>query len=444
MRFPRLLKKKKKKSSLKTKLSQKHFKEAKQYLVGGVNSPVRAFGAVGGTPLFIKKAKEAILIDEDGNSLIDFVCSWGPLILGHCHPAVVRAIQNTAQLGTSFGAPTQAETVFAKEIQKAFPSMEKIRLVSSGTEATQSAIRLARGATQREIIVKFEGCYHGHSDALLVKAGSGGATFGIPTSQGISQALAQYTFVLPYNDTNAVERLFQSRGKQIAAIILEPIAANMGVILPKKEFLQTIRKCCDKYQTVLIFDEVISGFRVSYGGAQSSYQIRPDLTCLGKIIGGGLPIGAYGGASDLMKHISPEGPVYQAGTLSGNPLAVSAGLATLKELSKKSSYQELSEKTKYFCTKLENAVLKLKAPVQLNWVTGMFTLFFSKNSITDFKSANQSDTQAYAKFFHFLLEKGIYFPPSQFEACMISLAHTQKQLDTALKHITDYLKHEFK
>ncbi len=423
---------------MKTKKSQKIFKNSQTILVGGVNSPVRAFGSVGGTPLIIKKGHGACVYDEDGNSYIDFVNSWGALILGHARPSIVHAIQNTAAHGTSFGAPTEAEYLLAKEIQKAFPSMQKIRFVNSGTEATQSALRLARGFTKREKILKFSGCYHGHTDALLVKAGSGGATFGIPTSEGIPEDVAEKTKVLEFNDSQALNSLFVQEGKELAAVIIEPIAANMGVVLPSKEFLKKLRFLCTASKTLLIFDEVITGFRVALGGAQKMYGIEPDLTCLGKIIGGGLPVGAYGGKDEIMKKLSPLGGVYQAGTLSGNPLAMAAGLATLKELSQKGVYGSLRSKTSYFCEKLQKILRRAENSCQLHWTTGMFTLFFNPSKITDFESAQASDTKAYARFFHAMLQKGIYLPPSQFEANFISLAHSKKELDYTLECVNQY------
>ncbi|MBI4041601.1 MAG: glutamate-1-semialdehyde 2,1-aminomutase [Deltaproteobacteria bacterium] len=415
------------------------FKKASHALVGGVNSPVRNFSSVGGTPLFIKKGQGSKIVDEDGNIFIDFVNSWGPLILGHAHPRVIKAIEQQARRGTTFGAPTAIETEFICEIQKAFPSMEKIRLVSSGTESTQSAIRLARGYTQRDLIVKFEGCYHGHTDPLLVKAGSGGATFGVATSKGIPEAASQYTFVLPYNDTGALERLFSARGKQIACVIVEPVAANMGVVLPKRDFLQKMRELCSLSGALLIFDEVITGFRIAKGGAQEYYGITADLTCLGKIIGGGLPMGAYGGKEALMKHVCPEGNVYQAGTLSGNPLAVVAGLSTVKTLSQVNSYKKLLQMTEYVCKKIEALLQFKKEKAQINWICGMFTVFFSDSPVVDFKTAQAQDSKTYAAYFHFMLERGIYLPPSPYEACMISLAHEPKELDLYFKAFSAFL-----
>lgn len=406
------------------KLSQKIFQQSQDILVGGVNSPVRAFGAVGGIPRVIKKAKGAMIYDEDGNSYIDYINSWGALILGHAHPKVVNAICNTSKSGTSFGAPTHVEYSLAREIQKVFPSMEKLRFVSSGTEATQSAIRLARGFTGRNKIVKFEGCYHGHSDSLLVKAGSGALTFGIPSSLGVPQNFSKETIVLPFNHVGALEETFLTAGNEIAAVIIEPIAANMGVVLPKKGYLEKIREITARHQSLLIFDEIITGFRISRGGVQQYYSIKPDITCLGKIIGGGLPVGAYGGKREIMELISPLGGVYQAGTLSGNPVTMAAGLATLKELSRTNVYKKIYEKTEFFCTRLEKIIQRNNMEARLTWTTGMFTLFVDH----------------YPTFFHALLEEGIYFPPSQFEACFISWAHTKKQLDLTLSVIERYFE----
>ena len=420
--------------------SQELFKKSQQVLVGGVNSPVRAFGSVGGTPRFVRSGKGATLYDEDGNAYLDFVGSWGPLILGHAHPKVTEAISKAAQAGSSFGAPTQKELSLANRVIDAFPSIEKIRFVNSGTEAAQSSIRLARGYTGRDRIVKFEGCYHGHSDSLLVKAGSGGATFGVPTSLGIPKALAKQTTVLPFNDAIAVKNLFRGSGKKIAAVIIEPIAANMGVILPEKAFLRMIKQCCNDNGALLIFDEIITGFRVAFGGAQELYQIKPDLTCLGKIVGGGLPMGAYGGAAEIMDKVSPLGGVYQAGTLSGNPLAVAAGLETLTIISQKQTYPKLYAKTKYFCDALQNILRKAGKKYPLHWTTGMFTLFFNHEKVTDFKSARRSDTKAFSDYFHAMLNEGVYLPPSQFEANFISLSHTKKNLDFALNKMEGYFK----
>ncbi len=420
------------------KNSYEIFKKSQTLLVGGVNSPVRAFRSVGGSPPIIKRACGARLYDEDGCGYIDFVNSWGALILGHSHPSIVKAICEAASQGTSFGAPTKAEYLLARELQKAYPSLQKIRFVNSGTEATQSAIRLARGFTQREKILKFSGCYHGHTDSLLVKAGSGGATFGVPTSQGIPLAVVEKTRVVEFNDDEELEEVFSQEGKEIAAVIVEPIAANMGVVLPQKNFLQKLQKFCQDSGALLIFDEVITGFRVALGGAQKIYGISPDLTCLGKIIGGGLPVGAYGGRKDIMHHLSPEGGVYQAGTLSGNPLAMAAGLATLRELFQRGTYGRLKAKTTYFCERLQNILQKAQSPCQLNWTTGMFTLFFNPSKVTNFYSAMLSDTQAYARFFHAMLQKGIYLPPSQFEANFISLSHSKKELDIVLESMRHY------
>lgn len=415
------------------------FGKSQQVLVGGVNSPVRAFLSVGGTPRFIRQGKGAYLYDEDGNRYIDFVGSWGPLILGHAHPKVTKAVSWQLKAGSSYGAPTRMEYLLAKKIIQAFPSVEKIRFVSSGTEAVQSAIRVARGYTGREKIVKFEGCYHGHTDSLLVKAGSGGATFGIPTSRGVPQTVVRQTIVLPFNDDEAVKRLFEQEGKDIAAAIVEPIAANMGVVLPKKSFLRTLREKCAANGALLIYDEVITGFRIAFGGAQEWDSVSADLTCFGKIIGGGFPVGAYGGPKKIMSLLSPEGDIYQAGTLSGNPVAMVAGLTTLQELGKKGVYHRLQSKTEYLCHRLEKIIRNAKYPCQLNWTTGMFTLFFNCHRVTDFVTASQSDTKRFSDYFHAMLECGIYLPPSQFEANFISLSHSREDFDTVLEKIEEYL-----
>lgn len=395
---------------------------------GGVNSPVRAFRAVGGIPFFVAKGEGCYLWDVDGNRYIDFVCSWGPLILGHAHPEVVEAVKKTVEKGTTYGTPTELEVLLAEKIQQAFPSMEMLRLVSSGTEATMSAIRAARGYTGRKKIVKFEGCYHGHADYLLVKAGSGATTFGIPDSAGVPEGIAQDTIVLPYNDVQAFNETMDAIGKEIAAVIVEPVAGNMGVVLPKPEFLNALREQTEKHGAVLIFDEVITGFRVAYRGVQSLYNIRPDMTCLGKIVGGGFPLAAYGGRKEIMQSIAPLGPVYQAGTLSGNPVAVTAGLKTLEILERDNPYPELERKTRQLVETIVDAAKEADIPVQINQIASMFTVFFTDQPVVDYKSAKQSDTQRYARFFHSLLEQGVYFPPSQFEAAFVSVAHDEEAL----------------
>ncbi len=415
------------------KNSKKLFSRAQKYLVGGVNSPVRAFKSVGGNPIFIHKGKGAYLWDVDGNKYADFVGSWGPLILGHNHPSILLKIRQQAVLGSSYGAPTELEIEMAKLVSEAIPSIEKVRFVSSGTEAAMSAIRLARGATKRDKIIKFSGCYHGHSDGLLVKAGSGATTLGVPDSSGIPKAYSAQTIVLPYNDSSAAIRCFKKMGEEIAAIIVEPIAANMGVILPQKGFLETLRHVTQQWGALLIFDEVITGFRVSYGGAQKLLGIKPDLTCLGKIIGGGLPVGAFGGKKEIMEHLSPLGPVYQAGTLSGNPLAMAAGIETLKQLKKLNPYSELEKRCKKFIQSWISAA-------QINQIGSLFTLFFSEQPVTDYSSALKANTKLYAQFFHKLLEQGIYFPPSQFEAAFISCAHEESLLEKISYKILNTLR----
>jgi glutamate-1-semialdehyde 2,1-aminomutase len=425
---------------LKTTRSEKLFKAARKVIPGGVNSPVRAFRSVGGTPLFIARAKGATIVDADGNSFIDYVASWGPMILGHAHPKVVSAVRRAAEKGTSYGAPTEGEIVLANLIRKAFPSMDRIRLVSSGTEAAMSAVRLARGFTGRDKILKFEGCYHGHADSMLVKAGSGALTFGQPDSPGVPRDLARHTLTAAFNDIATVRRLFEMNRGQIAAVIVEPVPGNMGVIPPKPGFLESLKKISKQEGVLLIFDEVISGFRVAFGGAQELYGIAPDLTILGKIIGGGLPVGAFGGRADVMEALSPVGPVYQAGTLSGNPLAVAAGIACLTELSRKGIYKKLGEKADYLGEGLDRVLRNSGVPTWTNRVGSMWTTFFHGGPVTDYASAKMSDTAAYARFFHGLLSRGIYIAPSQFEAGFVSLAHTRKDLDRTVAAARESLK----
>jgi glutamate-1-semialdehyde 2,1-aminomutase len=412
--------------------SKKLFEEAQRYLPGGVDSPVRAFKAVGGTPLFIKRGQGSRLYDEDGNEFIDYVGSWGPLILGHAHPRVVKAIKKAVEHGSSFGAPTQLETTLAKLICRAMPSIEMVRFVNSGTEATMSAIRLARAFTGRSKVVKFAGCYHGHSDGLLAKAGSGMATLGIPTSPGVPAAVTADTLVAPYNNVEAVEQLFKDFASDIAAVIVEPIAGNMGVVLPQPGFLERLRSLTRQYGALLIFDEVITGFRVAYGGAQQLYGVTPDLTCLGKIIGGGLPVGAYGGRRDIMQMVAPSGPVYQAGTLAGNPLAMTAGIETITILKESGAYQELEKKTSLLEKGIIQAANKVGVDIQLPRVGSMFTVFFATDPVTDYDTAIRADTSLYAQFFHHMLSQGIYFPPSQFEAAFVSAAHTHKDIQSTI------------
>lgn len=418
---------------MKTLQSTKLFAEAQQLIPGGVNSPVRAFRSVGGQPRFIARAKGSRLYDVDANTYIDYVLSWGPMILGHAEPSVVRAVKKAAGLGTSYGAPTRLEVLLAKEIQAAFPLMEKIRLVSSGTEAVMSAIRAARGFAKRDGVLKFEGCYHGHSDYLLAKAGSGLATLGIPDSPGVPTDFVKHTLTAPYNDLRTVQRLIRDHHDQLACVILEPIAGNMGVVPPAPDFLSGIRQLTADNNIVLIFDEVISGFRVNYGGAQALYGIKPDLTVLGKIIGGGLPVGAYGGRKEIMDLIAPSGPVYQAGTLSGNPLAVTAGLATLKQLRAKGTYKTLEDRSAQLAKGIGEAAKKAGVPLTQTRVGSMLTGFFTPGPVVDWNSASQSDTRRYGTFFHRMLEQGIYLAPSQFEAAFLSTAHSSQDIEKTIK-----------
>ncbi len=408
--------------------SEALYEAASKLLVGGVDSPVRAYRAVGGTPPFIRNAKGARIYDEDGNQYLDYVCSWGALILGSSHPKVVSAIQRRLPKGTSYGAPTRLETELARLIASAFPSIEKLRFVNSGTEATMSAIRLARAFTNREKVLKFEGCYHGHVDSLLVKGGSGMATLSTPDSAGVTKAEAENTLIAPYNDLEAVEACFERSAEEIAAVIVEPIAGNMGLIPPKLGFLEGLRGITRKHRSLLIFDEVISGFRVALGGAQQLYRIDADLTCLGKIIGGGLPVGAYGGRGEIMKLVSPEGPVYQAGTLAGNPLAMTAGITTIKELLKKGFYETLERKSSEFQNGILRAAKTKRVPLRLNRVGSMVGLFFTDHEVLDYSSAKSTDTEMYSAFFHSMLDSGIYLPPSPFETIFLSSAHTAADL----------------
>lgn len=413
--------------------SEELFAEAQRYLPGGVDSPVRAFRAVGGKPLFIKRGLGSKIYDEDGNEFIDYVCSWGPLILGHAHPQVVEALKGAIERGTSFGAPTELETALAKMICTAIPSIEMVRFVSSGTEAVMSALRLARAFSGREKVVKFSGCYHGHCDGLLVKAGSGLATLGIPDSSGVPASYAQTTLVCPYNDEAAVEQLFQKYAEEIAAIIVEPVAANMGVVPPKPGFLQGLRRLTKESGSLLIFDEVVTGFRLAYGGVQDRYRVAPDLTCLGKVIGGGLPVGAYGGREAIMKMVAPLGSVYQAGTLSGNPLAMTAGLETLRILSQPGTYDLLEQRTSLLTAKLGQAIAKAGVPAFISRAGSMFTIFFTECEVIDYESARSSNTSLFARLHHRLLEEGIYWPPSQFEAAFMSLTHDEADIEKTVR-----------
>ncbi|MBV9280409.1 MAG: glutamate-1-semialdehyde 2,1-aminomutase [Chloroflexi bacterium] len=400
---------------------------------GGVNSPVRAFAAVGGVPPFMERGEGPCLWDVDGKQYVDYVMSWGPLILGHAFPPVVRAIEAAARCGTSFGAPTAREVRLAELVVGAFSSIETVRFVNSGTEATMSAIRLARAYTGREAIVKFAGNYHGHVDALLAQAGSGSLTLGIPSSPGVPGSTAHWTFVLPYNDSAAVEAVFQERGGDIAAVIVEPIAGNMGVVPPAPGFLETVRRCTSSAGALLILDEVITGFRVALGGAQALLGIQPDLTTLGKVLGGGLPVGAYGGRKQVMDLVSPTGPVYQAGTLSGNPLAMAAGVASLEALRAQDFYSRLAATTDRLASGLRDAAGAADVPVTVNACTGMLTLFFTEGPVTDLRAAQTADTARYARFFHAMLERGIYLPPSQYEAWMLCSQHSPDVVDRTIE-----------
>ncbi|AZR73291.1 glutamate-1-semialdehyde-2,1-aminomutase [Anoxybacter fermentans] len=413
--------------------SRRAFEEAKKVIPGGVNSPVRALKAVGCDPVFISRAKGAWLYDIDGNQFIDYIGSWGPMIVGHAHPDVVAALEEVISLGTSFGAPTELETMLAQMVLEAFPSMDKVRMVNSGTEATMSAIRLARAYTDRDLIVKMEGCYHGHADSLLIKAGSGATTLGVPTSPGVPQDFARNTISVPYNDLEILRQVFAERGEEIAAVILEPIPGNMGVVLPKEGYLTGLRELTKEYGALLIFDEVITGFRVAYGGAQELYGIDPDITCLGKIIGGGLPVGAYGGKEEIMAQVAPEGPVYQAGTLSGNPLAMAAGIATLRLLKNPGVYDHLWLMGKRLEDGIKQNLAELEIPAYFNRCGSMFTLFFTDKEVYDYQTALSSNTELYAKYFSGMLKEGIYLAPSQFEAGFISLAHTESEIDQTIE-----------
>jgi glutamate-1-semialdehyde 2,1-aminomutase len=412
--------------------SDRLFAEARRYIPGGVNSPVRAFSAVGGRPLFISNGQGSHIYDVDGNAFIDYVCSWGALILGHAHPRVVAALKYVIENGTSFGAPTERETLLARMITSAMPSMQLVRFVNSGTEAAMSALRLARAFTGRDKILKFSGCYHGHSDSLLAKAGSGVATLGLPNSAGVPMAYTRNTIVAAYNNLEGVKRVFGRSGEQIAAIIVEPVAANMGVVPPKPGFLEGLRRISDDNGSLLIFDEVITGFRLAYGGAQGIYGVTPDLTCLGKIIGGGLPVGAYGGRRDIMELVAPLGPVYQAGTLSGNPLAMAAGIEVLSILHEPGTYEKLDVRATLLAQGLERVAVKSGVKLSVTRAGSILTPFLNPGNVTDYDSALYSDTALYARFFNHMLEQGIYLPPSQYEAFFMSLAHTEEDIEKTL------------
>lgn len=412
--------------------SKEMFAQAQKYIPGGVNSPVRAFKSVRMDPLFIAKGNGPYIYDEDGNSYIDYVASWGPLILGHCHPEVSQSLKDCLEIGTSFGAPTELETKMAKLVIDCVPSIEMVRMVNSGTEATMSALRLARGYTGRDKIVKFEGCYHGHADFLLIKAGSGALTHGVPTSPGVPNNTAQNTITAPFNDLETLEKIFSLEGENIAAVIIEPVPGNMGCIAPAEGYLQGIRKLTEQYGALLVFDEVMTGFRVALGGAQSIYNIIPDLTCLGKIIGGGLPVGAYGGRKEIMEYVSPIGPVYQAGTLSGNPLAMTAGYTTLKILQNKNIYTQLEDKSAKLAAGMKDAAQTAGADVYFTRVGSMFSAFFTKQEVTGFQSAATSNIDKFVAFFKTLLEEGVYIAPSQFEAGFMSYVHEDKEIEKTI------------
>lgn len=420
--------------------SKKLFKKALEVIPGGVNSPVRAFKAVGGNPVFIQKGKGSRIYDADGNEYIDYVLSWGPMILGHAHPVIVNALKKAAENGTSYGAPTSLETELARLIIKAYPSIEKIRMVNSGTEATMSAIRVARGFTGRNKTIKFEGCYHGHADGLLVKAGSGATTFGVPDSPGVPESYAKNTISLPFNDLSAFRAAVEKEWRNIACVITEPVVGNMGCVLPRPGFLEGIRRITKKHGIILIFDEVMTGYRVSFGGAQAYYGIKPDMTCMGKVIGGGLPVGAYGGRKELMSMVAPEGPVYQAGTLSGNPLAMTAGLETLKLLSGKGTYKKMEQTMQHLEQGFKDAAKKAGARTKFYRAGTMFCTYFTDKEVVDYESAKFSDTKRFSRFFNSLLNKGINIAPSQFEAGFISLAHSEEDISKTIRAVYQALK----
>jgi glutamate-1-semialdehyde 2,1-aminomutase len=413
--------------------SEDLFARARRSIPGGVNSPVRAYASVGGTPPFIASASGSKIRDVEGREYIDYVGSWGPMVLGHAHPCVVEAVQRACAEGLSFGAPTERETELAEMVIACVPSVEKVRLVNSGTEATMSAIRLARGWTGRDKIVKFEGCYHGHGDSFLIAAGSGAATLGVPNSPGVTKGTAADTLLARYNDLESVENLIRANPGEISALIIEPVAGNMGVVPPAENFLEGLRAICTRENILLVFDEVMTGFRVALGGAQERYGVTPDLTTLGKIIGGGLPVGAYGGRADIMNHIAPEGPVYQAGTLSGNPLATAAGLETLRLLREPGVYEALEERSARLAEGTRNNLISLGLDLYAPRVGAMLCLFFSRETVTDWDVAAACDTEAYARYFHAMLERGIYLAPSQYEAAFVSLAHTDEDIDRTIQ-----------
>lgn len=422
------------------KKSYKLFTRACEVIPGGVNSPVRAFRAVGGNPIFVDRARGSKIYDVDGNVYIDYVLSWGPLILGHAHPKVVNALKKAVERGTSYGAPTPLEIKLAELVLKAYPSMDKVRMVNSGTEATMSAIRVARGFTGRDKIIKFEGCYHGHADGLLVKAGSGATTFGVPDSPGVPKSYAKNTITLPFNDVHALRTAIKNAWKSIACVIIEPVVGNIGCVLPKPAFLQTLRKMTKDHGIVLIFDEVMTGFRVAKGGAQEYFGIAPDMTCLGKVIGGGLPVGAYGGRKEIMSMVSPEGPVYQAGTLSGNPLAMTAGIETLKILSKEDTYDKLEQSASLLEKGLVSAAKTAGVQTKFYRAGTMFCTYFTSIDVVDYMTAKKSDTAQFSRFFTAMLKRGINLAPSQFEAGFISLAHSEKDIEKTVKSAYESFK----
>ncbi len=426
--------------SMKTTKSEKLFNEALSLIPGGVNSPVRACSSVGGRPVFIDRADGSHVFDADGNSYIDYVGSWGPMILGHRHPEVIKALKNALEKGTSFGAPTEPETLLARLVTDAVPSVDKVRMVNSGTEAAMSAIRLARGFTGRDLIIKFDGCYHGHGDTLLVAAGSGVATLGIPGSPGIPASVVAPTLSIKYNDIDGFIKLMDEKGDKIAGIIVEPVAGNMGMVMPCTGFLEALREYSLKYGSVLIFDEVMTGFRVARGSAQTLFGIGPDLTCFGKIIGGGLPVGAYGGRKDIMDHIAPVGPVYQAGTLSGNPLAMAAGIATLEQLNKKGFYSSLNEKTEKLINGIKNAADNAGIKIYADHAGSMAGLFFTGEKVENFDDAKKSDLERFSAYYRGMLERGIYLAPSQFEALFVSAAHTDGDIDTTIEAFSEVMQ----
>jgi glutamate-1-semialdehyde 2,1-aminomutase len=411
------------------------FERARTLMPGGVSSPVRAFKAVGGEPIIVSRAQGSRLWDVEGKEYIDFLMSWGPLILGHAHPAVVSALQEQARKGLSYGLTNEHEITLAKLVVSAMPSVEMVRFVSSGTEATMSAIRLARGYTKRKYVVKFDGCYHGHADSLLVSAGSGVATLGIPGTPGVPEEIASLTLVIPYNNTEALEEVFRKYGEEIACVIVEPVAGNMGVVLPKPGFLESIREITRRYGALVICDEVITNFRLSKGGAQELLGRDPDITCMGKILGGGMPLGAYGGRKEIMQMIAPEGPVYQAGTLSGNPLSVVAGIATLTELFRLNPYEELERLTNRLTSGISEILTEKGIPHRINQIASMFTLFFTEEEVYDYETAKKSDRELFGRFFRSLLKEGVLIPPAQFEAWFLSTAHTEEDIDLALERI---------